>query len=354
MEPTVLQGEPTGVAVMVTKKTILVGIAVLCAVSVIVMALFAMQVRQTPFVFSAEAPPLLRDKGISFLAAAVGFNMSEYTVAQVQYAPQICVVSPSGLPLIVMSYTLQSEANQVVAECHFTDNNGTYTLESYSQIYMDAPAWVYPPYPPDNLLNWTKGFMERYQNFLGVASHIAAMRNLLDAVDKLEPLNMTSGNIKLQISIHEYNVDEVYTIIKWMCTAEGCDYEDKAVKFEFHNGVYTDFIDVWNVIQIGDEHVNIAQDEAVSIAWENAKSYVQSKYGNATGDSTLLSTPSSVSLIAVGGPAYVPMWRVQFSFDKSFYYKLDGMQVNGVSVMIRANNGEVSFCSPFIYPDVTS
>lgn len=228
------------------RKSVWVILVTAIAASAVLIVFIALLIGQVPSKVNPEAPPILREKSQSFLTDVVGFNLSEYNITRVQYSPQICVVSVSGLPLIVMSFTLQSGVNQVIADFDFTDNNETYTLESYSQIYMDAPAWVYPPYPPDNLLNWTKGFMGRYQNSLGNASYISTMGQILEAVDTLEPLNMTSGNIKLQISVREYNVDEIYTSITFVYTSEGVDYGAKAVSFNFHNGLYSDFTDTWN------------------------------------------------------------------------------------------------------------
>jgi len=300
---------------------------------------------QVPSMIFPETPPLLREHALSFLTEVVGFNLTEYSIVHSEYSPSTDMVSSNGLPITSLSYTLQSSENKVHASFGYTLENGNYTLESYSHIYLDSPAFVYPPYPPDNLLNWTKSFMERYQSFQSDVAYVSEMRKTLDTVDRLEPLNVTSGSIKLQISIKQFNVNEIYTSITFLYTSEGVDYEGKAVGFNFHNGLYAHFADTWNKVKVGNEHVIVLEDEALSMAWQQAESYVQDKFGNETARK-LQSTPKLMYLSAEHGGAgtFYPMWRIEFGFDEPFYSATDAVTLSYIEVGIWAYNRQVAFC----------
>jgi len=150
-----------------------------------------------------EAPASLIEDSMSFMQNIVGFNATQYQVIDSHFWPQIDVASSNGLPLYLMQYDLQTSDNVFHLQLFYTKANETYTIEPYFSFTTDE--LFYPIYPDDTVLNWTKTFLERYQGFRDNASYIFEMRKTLDTVDHIAPLNVTSGDTKLQIAIKTFS-----------------------------------------------------------------------------------------------------------------------------------------------------
>ena len=69
------------------------------------------------------------------------------------------------------------------------------------------------------------------------------MRKSLDNVDHIQPLNVTSGEIKLQITIKQFTKKDIYTTLQLAPANSTAHDLDNAVTFEFHNGDMLDFSD---------------------------------------------------------------------------------------------------------------
>ena len=228
------------------KKLLLVG---LCAILVGLVS-FALLFTQFLRLVSPEESTL-RDNSVSFLTSIVGFNLTEYKIMNSHYVSSSCLVGGNGLPLATMSYDLQSSENIVHADLNYVNKNNSYTLDSFLYTYLGSTAFVYMPYPSDNLLYWTRGFLERYQSFQNDKPYISEIRKTLDTVNCLEPLNVTCGNTKLQITIRQFTETEIYTSLTFLNASEGIDYTSKSVVFNFHNGLSVNFADHWNQSKLG-------------------------------------------------------------------------------------------------------
>jgi len=222
------------------RKLLLIG---LCNVllAVVVFGVVSWQLLRTVSMINSTVSASLQDVSLSFLRDVIGFNVTEYKVVGSSFAPQTDVASSNGLPLVLISYDLESPQNQVHVDLFYTEGNNTYMLEPYFHISSDT--LFYPAYPTDKVLNWTKGFLERYQSFKNDSSYVSEMHKALDTVDHIQPLNITSGNITLQIKIRQFNAEEIYTTLKFQSTDQNMSYPEKAVTFEFHNGAMMDFSD---------------------------------------------------------------------------------------------------------------
>jgi hypothetical protein len=122
----------------------------------------------------------------------------------------------------------------------------TQMVDCYTQQFENNNFFAGPS--PDSslshdVLNLTRIFLERYENYSAGASYISEMRKAMNAVYVTEPLNMTLGNIKVQISA----LSESYVTITLMYTSEGIDYDSKEVRLFFRNGALYYFVDSWNL-----------------------------------------------------------------------------------------------------------
>jgi len=192
-----------------------------------------------------QAPASLRDESLMFLRDVVGFNMTDYKVTASHFWPQTDVASTNGLPLYLMRYELKSSDDEAWVNILYTKANDTWIHEPNFDVYSNT--LFSPAYPTDKVLNWTKAFLERYQGFQNNAPYLSEMREVLDTVDHIRPLNTTNGGINLQITIKEFSEQEIYTTLRFApANSTAHDYEN-AVTFEFHNGVMLDFFDWYEI-----------------------------------------------------------------------------------------------------------
>ena len=221
---------------MLRKKLLLIGLCIVLATVSLVVA-FWLSV-------NLQAPASLRDESFTFLKDIIGLNMTKYEVVNTEFAPRIDIVSRNGLPLYLMRYYLKASDDEGFVNIMYTKANDTYIHESFS-VYLQT--LFSPAYPTGKVLNWTKSFLERYQSFRNNATYISQIRNLLDSIDYIQPLNVTRDDIRLQITIKEFSEKEIYTTLKFSpLNSTARDYEN-AVTFEFHNGVLLDFMDWYEV-----------------------------------------------------------------------------------------------------------
>ncbi len=76
---------------------------------------------------------------------------------------------------------------------------------------------------------------------------IFEIQKILDTVDQIRPLNVTSGDISLQITIRQFTEQDIYTTLKLSPANSTAHDYDNAVTFEFHNGAMLDFFDWYGV-----------------------------------------------------------------------------------------------------------
>ena len=225
---------------MLRKKLLLIGLCIVLATVLLVVAFWGL----SPLLVNPQAPVYLRDESFTFLKDIIGLNMTKYEVVNTEFAPQIEIVSRNGLPLYLMRYYLKASDDEGFVNIMYTKANDTYIHESFS-VY--SHTLFSPAYPTGKVLNWTKSFLERYQSFRNNAAYISQIRNLLDSIDYIQPLNVTRDDIRLQITIKEFSEKEIYTTLKFSpLNSTARDYEN-AVTFEFHNGVWLDFMDWYEV-----------------------------------------------------------------------------------------------------------
>jgi hypothetical protein len=187
------------------------------------------------------APAFIKGDSMNYLRDVIGLNESEYKVVGSAFVPQQCLMGDNGLPLLLMSYDLKSPDDNAHVDFFYSQDNGTYTRGS--SFTLDSDTLFYPPYPSDKVLNWTKGFLERYQRYQNNSAYVSDIRKTLDTIEHIQSLNTTCGNVALQIKIRQFTEEDIYTTIKFVPANQTGRYPEKALTFEYHNGVMLDFTD---------------------------------------------------------------------------------------------------------------
>jgi hypothetical protein len=224
--------------VLVLKRRFL--LIVFCVVVLVVLFAVAF-LRPIPLMVDTSAPVSLQDESLRFLRDVIGFNMTRYGVVDSHFVPQVDVVNRNGLRLYLMKYDLTSLDDQAYVEMFYTKVGDDYLPEPYFSVY--SSALFSPAYPTDKVLNWTKSFLDRYQNYQTNASYLLEMKQTLNLVDHIQPLNLTSGGITLQIEIKQFTEQDIYTTLKLAPSNSTVHDLDNAVTFEFHNGALLHFSD---------------------------------------------------------------------------------------------------------------
>jgi hypothetical protein len=298
----------------------------------ILVLLTAFMLLRIPVVQPVESVP--PEKALDFLQNVIGLDIAKYNVNLMsyytEYPPEL-----GDLPQAWFNYALESEESKIDVFGQLINNTLTalkITVHKGGPIL--AEAW------PENILDMTKIFMQRYQS-CAKASYAQQMLNVLDQVSELKALNVTMGYAKLRISIND-----PFTHIEWIYTSNGIEFERKRLEFIFQNGYFRFFINYWDVYKIGGDDINVNSDEAVSIAREVLKDIpplymrkgnetvkVQPRLGNYT--------PKVKLITAVREPLTLyPLWHVTLYFDQ-FY----GMYY-GVAAEIWADTGEIRTTYP--------
>jgi hypothetical protein len=212
-----------------------------------------------------DEPPEIQEKVNSFSTDMMEYNLTEYKIVQRHYNAFSNIIFDNLLLVFEsepfsgdvlnehaetqVSGTMQTSDGDVYVMFYFAA--GTQTLNLYTQ-QPSSGSYFFTPVPADvqhadNVLDWTKSFLEKYYTYSGNASYIFEARKALDAVNSTEPITITTGYIKLQISNLYFVSDIDFLSINLIYTSEGVDYESKAVRFQFVNGTLTRFTDTWNL-----------------------------------------------------------------------------------------------------------
>ena len=310
------------------------------AVLILMLALVFL-LMQVPKAYSAELT--VPEKTLAFLEDVVMLDMTKYNATlasnRVDYPPHW-----GGLTQEVVRYNLEVvNESRLYVTCRLRET----TLYSCNlQVLKGSP--LFAESQPNNLLDSTKGFLERYQAYSG-ASYIQEMRNMLDTVDETKEMTVTLGNIKLTTSNQEIQNDSNVEAIErksfeWTYTVNGVDASQNVVSITFQEGIFKSFGDDWNLFKIGSTSVNVSSEEAINMAIDAAENYkLQISLGNDTlteVEFNLLEEPVKTELFMYPRETLTayPFWRIELYFDKLYY------SAYGIQVGIWADTGEIVSC----------
>jgi len=271
------------------------------------------------------------DKVLAFLRDVVYLDMTKY-VATLESNTVEYRSDWGGIVEEILKYSLTYAGSKVDVTLRFRDT----TLSSYYLHVLEGTPY-YSQLQPTNILDAAKDILERYHKYSG-ASHLEAMRNMLETVNETGDFETTSGNLKLIISNKGNTVK-----IQFVYTTNNIDFQAKSVVLIFDNyGFLETLSDDWSLFKVGSTEVNVSKEEAINLAMEYAKDYSWTVNGVIINNFTLVEESASAELWPHPREeplALIPYWYVTIYLDRIYPERVDR-----IAVGLWADTGEVSIC----------
>ncbi len=274
-----------------------------------------------------------QEKSLQFLSDVAMLDLSKYNVTFGKYETSQYV----GAYREEMYYTLQTNDSYMVAHV-------TYLNAIFSNCLLGwregTPIYTQPQ--PTNLVEVVKGVLERYQVYIGSLRY-QQMRAMLDLVNKAETTVVTSGDWKLEVTVHNSrNIG-----FRWFYLVG--DTGTALFSIHLQDGHIYTVGDDTGLFSVSDAPLVVSSEQAVAIAVERALNCSWNvKDGNgdlqtvkAEGLSTAPPLVWSLFYNIRDSFVYYPFWRVDVWLDKVY-----PGGVFFVSVGIWADTGEVKYVTP--------
>ena len=273
------------------------------------------------------------DKALAFLNDVVQLDMTKYymtlVINTVEYRSDF-----GGIVEEILKYTLTYENSKVDVTLRFRNN----TMSRYN-LYVLEGTPIYSQLQPTNLLDASKGLLERYQQYSG-ASYLQEMRNMMEKVNEIGDFETTSSNMRLIMSTEANKAK-----IQWVYTSNSIDFQSKSLVLNFDDyGFLETLSDDWYIFKVGSTEVKVSKEEAINIAIEYVKDYSWTANGGEINNFTIVSEPVSATLWphAREDPlTLVPYWYVTLYLDRIYPDRVDRLAVG-----LWADTGEVTICQP--------
>jgi hypothetical protein len=295
-------------------------------------------------------------KAYAFLTDVIQLDLS-------QYQPQIKHVGTMNMNGIGLSDEVYGS---LINDTIFPEGGSSANLDFIVWLKDGVPYYLsisgsqsnnmrYSQKQPDNALDMSKEFLNRYKEYLISycnvdTAYLNPMIDMLSQVTQLSPTNATSGDIQMKIASgippQLQPISKIpSTTVNFDYTENGIDVSRKYVSLDYENNSLSHFQDSWNLYNIGTWNM-ISKEEAVNIAYASAQNLML-KFGNSNGsiteikpdltNSTYTATLSMTPRPGVNGLLY-PSWYVEIDFQKSIYSDY------GIGVQIWADTKEVTYC----------
>ncbi|MCW4044110.1 MAG: winged helix-turn-helix domain-containing protein [Candidatus Bathyarchaeota archaeon] len=267
------------------------------------------------------------DKALSFLQNVAQIDIAKYQVTlmsdTVEYRSDI-----GGVLEEIVKYALTSNESKVDAVLRFRNKN----LSRY-QLYLLEGSPLYAQPQPVDILDVSRGFLERYGKYAG-AAYVEEMKTVAAQINETRNTELTKGNIKLNISIAGDKTE-----ILWLHTENGVDFSPKSLSLVFEGNMLKEVTDGWFLFKIGSTQINISAQEAVGIARNAAKDFTWRANGVEVTDFTVLEEPVTVLFHPSlrEDLSLIPYWHVTLYLDKVY-----AGGVNRITVGIWADNGKIA------------
>jgi hypothetical protein len=268
------------------------------------------------------------DKMAVFVRNITHIDTRQYTISllssTVQWRTDLAGVSEE-----VTKYSLTSSNSNLNIDLRF--RNGHF---SRYELTMIESSPIFTQIEPYDVLQNAKGILARYKLYSGDA-YLTEMSNLLATVNETRSLAVTTGNMKLEITISGST-----TVLFWMYTENNIDYQTKGLQMTFQGNVLTTMSDGYFLYTIGDDGMTVTLEEAVTLAKNYVKTLTWTIEGKPVSGFNVLDTPLSVQLVPHtrgNSVELIPYWYVKLSLDRIY-----GGGINEVTVGIYADTAQVS------------
>lgn len=236
----------------------------------------------------------------------------------------------------ILRYSLRNEKSYIDLVLRFRNNHfSLFQLSLVEGIPPFAPIYVRPQ--PANVVEVAKSLIDRYsassdESYLEEMSKLLASANLTSS-------EQTLGNIKLKITVYGENVELLLTYI-----SNEHNYSAKSLRMLFQSNVLKEMNDDWFLFSVSDAQMNISEQEAVQIAGNAAQNFEWTADGVTVSDFTI--NTEAVSAVFYPHPRNIPLKLVPYWYITLYLDKIYPGGVNGISVGVWADTGEVANIQP--------
>ena len=268
-------------------------------------------------------------KVLAFLKDVIHLDITKYhsTLASntVEYRNDL-----GGIVEELFKYTLNYEGSTVDVTLRFRNNE-----LSRFYLYVLEGTPIYSQLQPSNVLDVSKGIIERYFEYSG-ASYLEHLKNILMNVDEPGDFEKTSGNVKIIRSAEGNKVK-----IECFYVENNIDFKSKSVVLSFDSYGFLEVLnDDWNIFSVGSTEVNVSEEEAITIAMAYANDFSWIVNGNRISNFTIVSEPVTAELWPHSREQtleLIPYWYVTLYLDREYPDRVDRLAVG-----LWADTGEVS------------
>ncbi len=271
------------------------------------------------------------DKVASFLQNVSKIDTSNYTLSLLRNTMQ-WRSDFGGVAEEVIQYSLTSSLSNLNVNFRFRNNHF-----SRYELDMIESSPIFTQNPPNDVLQNAKYLLSRYKTYVG-DSYLTNMTDILSTVSTIGNMNVTQGDLKLQISVSGDTVTFLF-----MTTQNGVDYQAKGLQMTFQNNILTIMSDGYFLFTVGNSNLSTSQEEAVKIAENYVKTLTWNIEGKQVSGFTVVEPPVSVQLVPHtrgNSVALIPYWYIEMSLTQTY-----GGGYNEVAIGIYADTGEVSDAS---------
>ncbi len=293
------------------------------------------------------------EKAYAFLTDVVQLDLSKYQ-------PQIKHVGTlpmSGIGEINEVY------GSLINETIFPEGGSSANLNFIVWLKNGVPYYLsmsghqnnnlyYTQKQPDNALDTSKAFFDRYKTYLTNycnvdASYLQPMIDMLNNVTQLSSNTVSSGNILMKISgdpsWRQLISAGSSTYVNFDYFENGVDVSRKHVSLDYYNGTLQHFQDTWNLYNVG-AWSQISKEEAINIASTAAQKYVsdeENKFGTKP-DLSDVTYKATLSMVPRENNVLYPSWEV------IIFYNKPTSNVIGIQVIIRGDTKEVTYTESYL------
>jgi len=319
---------------------LIIGIVILAGMSYVQFVSFS-QLSSDFQLISTEYEHLLADnerllswgksptKVLAFLKDVIHLDITKYhsTLASntVEYRNDL-----GGIVEELFKYTLNYEGSTVDVTLRFRNNE-----LSRFYLYVLEGTPIYSQLQPTNVLDVSKGIIERYSEYSG-AAYLEDIKNILMNVDEPGDFETTSGNVKIIRSAEGNNVK-----IECFYVENNIEFKSKSLVLNFDSYGFLEVLnDDWNIFTVGSTEVNVSKEEAINIAMDHANDFSWVANGVRISNFTVVSEPVTAELWPHSREEtleLIPYWYVTLYLDRVYPERVDRLAVG-----LWADTGKVS------------
>jgi len=292
-----------------------------------------------------SAPSFANNKSMNFLKNVVGLDIDRYEITLI--SSKVRDYTTDDNPIGKLGYIQTNEVyelinwdtkTEVYSDLRVSFSYVNSTLRSCSLKVDSGIAYSNKPLSADTS-EAASIFLDSYNNF-SKDNELNTMKSMLTTVNLNANESKTTDNLRIEI-----RTASDITSICWVRTQNGVDYSQLVL--EYINGTFLDFFDSRSYITIGSSKVNIAKEEAISMALKQADGFSYNYNGTKVGNLTIVKDKIQAELkanVRFNPSEYYPCWVIDLPLNEvypgSIYY---------IEVMVWADDGQVISCKTMGY-----